>query len=95
MPSLPIAYEEIINFFAAGPSPQRIVNFQPSAVVKERVADLIFQEKTNGLSNNEKSELDHYLLLEHILRLTKARAHDHLPDAPNSNVATEENVAES
>ncbi len=95
MPSLPIAYEEIINFFAAGPSPQHIINFQPSATVQDRVADLIFQEKTTGLSNNEKSELDHYLLLEHILRLTKARAYDHLPDAPNSNVAAEDNLTES
>ncbi|MGB0560212.1 MAG: hypothetical protein ACPGVO_00200 [Spirulinaceae cyanobacterium] len=90
-PSLPIAYEEIINFFAAGPSPQSIVDFQPSAAVKDRVADLIFQEKTTGLGSSEKSELDHYLLLEHILRLTKARAYDHLPDGQSTDIAAESN----
>ena len=84
MPSPPFmtrAYEEIIDFFAAGTTPESLINFQPSAIVKERVADLIFREKNGILSDDEKAELDHYLLLEHLLRLTKARAHQYLPTA--------------
>lgn len=72
------AYEELIDFIAAGTTPESLVNFQPSEIVKERVADLIFREKTNGLSTEEKSELDQYLMLEHLLRLAKARAHQYL-----------------
>jgi len=45
---------------------------------KARVADLIFREKTEGLSADEKSELDHYLQIEHLMRLAKARAHQYL-----------------
>jgi len=80
IPSVPMtrAYEEIINFLAAGITPQSLIDFQPSEVVKERVADLIFQEKTTGLNTEEKTELDQYLLLEHLLRLAKARAHQYL-----------------
>jgi hypothetical protein len=37
------------------------------------------REKEGNLSPNEKSELDHYLQLEHLKRLAKARAHDFLP----------------
>ena len=68
------AYEEIIDFIAAGTSPQSVVTFQPSDAMRKRVADLINQEKTIGLSSDEKSELEHYLQLEHIMRLAKIRA---------------------
>jgi hypothetical protein len=72
------AYDEIIYFIAAGTSPDRIVSYQPSKTAKDRVADLIFREKTGGFSPDEKSELDHYLQLEHIMRLAKARAHQYV-----------------
>jgi hypothetical protein len=44
------------------------------------VADLILREKTEGLSRDEKSELDRYMVIEHLLRLAKARAHRYLPN---------------
>ena len=75
------AYEEIIDFIAAGTSPKSVVTFQPSNTMKKRVADLINQEKTIGLSSDEKSELEHYLQLEHIMRLAKVRARQHLLNA--------------
>lgn len=72
------AYEEIIDFIAAGTSPQNVVAFRPSESAKERVADLIYREKMAALSPDEKSELDHYLQLEHLMRLAKARAHHYI-----------------
>ena len=72
------AYEEVIEFIAAGTTPDRVVSFRPSAATKERVADLIDREKSNGLLAEEKSELDHYMQLEHLMRLAKARAHQHV-----------------
>lgn len=55
-------------------------NFRPSEAARERVADLLEREKDGELSRDEKSELDHYLQLEHLMRLAKARARDFLPD---------------
>lgn len=72
------AYEEIIDFIAAGTSPRDIVAFKPSEIAKARVADLIAREKTTGLSPDETAELNDYLRLEHIMRLAKARARTHL-----------------
>lgn len=72
------AYEEIIDFIAAGTSPRDMVAYQPSAAAKARVADLIQQEKAAGLSEEETAELEHYLQLEHVMRLAKARARLHL-----------------
>jgi len=69
------AYEEIVEFIAGGTTPDDIIAYQASDAAKKCVADLIHQEKTSGLSPDEKSELDHYMQLEHIMRLAKARAH--------------------
>jgi hypothetical protein len=79
MPALR-AYEEIVDFLAAGPSPQSLVDFRASEETRERVADLVEREKTSGLSPEEASELQHYLELEHLMRLTKAKARQHLVD---------------
>jgi hypothetical protein len=72
------AYEEVVEFIATGTTPSRVIAFQPSEAVKQRVADLIYREKTTGLTSDEKSELDHYMQLEHLMRLAKARARRHL-----------------
>ncbi|MFC1717631.1 hypothetical protein ACFL6S_28475 [Candidatus Poribacteria bacterium] len=72
------AYDEVIDFIAAGTSPSSVIDFQPSDPVKQRVADLIRREKSAELSLDEKSELDHYMQLEHLMRLAKARARKYI-----------------
>jgi len=72
------AYEEVVDFIAAGPSPGKVVAFRPSDEARERVADLVHREKTDGLTPEEVSELEHYLHLEHLMRLAKARAMQHV-----------------
>lgn len=67
-------YEEIIDFLAAGTTPSAIMALQPSAKANARVANLMHREKTTGLSAEETAELNMYLQLEHLMRLTKARA---------------------
>jgi hypothetical protein len=74
----PLAYDEIINFMAAGMTPNSLIAFQLSEAAKERVVDLIFREKNMALTADETAELDRYMTLEHLLRLAKARAHEHL-----------------
>ena len=75
------AYEELVDFIADGIDPDRIIAFHPSEDVKARLSDLIEREKTSSLSREETSELDHYLQLEHLMRLVKARARQHVPHA--------------
>ncbi len=70
-------YDEVVEFIATS-SPQNVIAFRPSEEAKARVADLIFREKTEGLPDDEKSELVHYLQIEHLMRLAKARAHHYL-----------------
>ena len=75
------AYDEIIDFIAAGSNPQGIIEFHPSEETKAHVMELIARSKTGGLSAEEASELQHYLQIEHIMRLAKARARQHLSDS--------------
>jgi hypothetical protein len=74
------AYEEIVDFIAAGTTPKDVISFRPSETAQERVADLLAREKEGELSPAEKSELNHYMQLEHLMRLAKARARDFLPN---------------
>jgi hypothetical protein len=67
-------YLEIIDFIAAGTTPEAVTHFQPSVEAQRRVAELIQREKEQPLSPDERAELDHFMELEHILRMAKARA---------------------
>ena len=68
------AYDEIVDFIASGTTPDSVVRFVPSQQTKDYVANLIHKEKTTGLSPEEALELDHFMKLEHLMRLAKARA---------------------
>jgi len=72
-------YEEIIDFIAAGASPAEVARFQASRRVRSQVADLLRRQKTSCLTPDELAELNHYLELEHLMRMAKARALQNLP----------------
>ncbi|MBN3947968.1 MAG: hypothetical protein HWQ38_16500 [Nostoc sp. NMS7] len=71
-------YDEIIEFIAAGTTPQSVIDFKLSDATKERLEDLVYRAKTEGLTANDQRELDHFLTLEHIMRLAKAKAHQYI-----------------
>jgi hypothetical protein len=69
-----IAYEEIVDFLASGTTPRGISLFKASESTKQRVRELLNLEKEGIATSAKKAELDDYLRLEHLMRLTKARA---------------------
>ena len=71
------SYDEIIDFIAAGTTPEAVVAFRPSERVQERVAALVERSKDGSISPEEQSELEDYLQLEHIMIMAKARARQH------------------
>jgi hypothetical protein len=72
------AYEEMVDFIAEGPTPSKVVAFRPSEAARRRVAELVSRERSGEISEEERSELDQYLQLEHLMRLAKARAKQNL-----------------
>lgn len=75
------AYEEIVDFIAAGPSTAYVASFRASPELKARVAELLGLEKSDFATKADKAELVHYLELEHLMRLAKARARERLAHA--------------
>jgi hypothetical protein len=70
--------ETIIAVLASRPTPEQVLALRPSAEMQSRVSDLLQQGKEGALSRTEEAELDKYLLLEHLVRLAKARAIEQL-----------------
>ena len=66
-------YEEFVQFIASL-NPRDVIDFKPSEPARQRVWDLIERQKSTPLPGDEKAELDHYLEIEHLMRLAKARA---------------------
>jgi hypothetical protein len=71
------SYDEIVDFFAAGTTPEAVMAFRPSNETTRRAAELVAKSKDGSISTEEQSELEDYLQLEHILILAKARARQH------------------
>jgi hypothetical protein len=67
-------YEEIVDFIAGGASSSDVAAWTPSQDARNRVAELLENDKAGSLSPDERIELNRYLELEHLMRLAKARA---------------------
>lgn len=72
--SLPY-YEKILEFLAAGPSAQEITAFRPQPEVQECFSQLLEANRQRGLTDEEEEELDHYIRIERMLTLLKAKAY--------------------
>ncbi len=67
------ASEEVASFIASN-NPAKVLAFRPSEETTQRVSDLIEREKADGISAEEKRELDYYMQLEHLMRMAKIYA---------------------
>jgi hypothetical protein len=72
-----VAYNNVYDSlaeFMAGMDAQKVLAFHAPADIQNRVEVLLEKKQETTLSSNEKEELDHYFILEHIVRLAKSRA---------------------
>ena len=74
------AYDEIVDLFAKGTPPARILAFRPSGQAKQRVRYLLERNQAGDITEEEASELDRFGQLEHLVQLVKARAHMYVED---------------
>ena len=75
-------YEHVLDFLAAGPSAQEIVNFRPSAEEQSRFSELLEANRQGQLNLAENEELDHYIRIDQMVSLLKAKACRHLDTPP-------------
>ena len=65
---------DVLEFLAGLPSPEQILAFRPSPLLRDRVSALLDKNRTTGLTANEEEEWQRYQYLEHLVRLAKAKA---------------------
>jgi hypothetical protein len=70
----PRAYDEVVSFFASGPSRDAISTFRLSDEAVARVRHLLWKQSAGTLSEEEAAELDDCVHLERLLLLIRARA---------------------
>ncbi|MGD9563692.1 MAG: hypothetical protein AB7F88_16780 [Pyrinomonadaceae bacterium] len=70
------ASQEVASFIAAT-NPAKVLAFRPSAETEARVSELIEREKGSRITSDERAELDHYMQLEHLMRMAKVLARKH------------------
>lgn len=75
MEAIQKSYEEMLDLFARGTTPAKILAFRPSQETQQRVQYLLARNKTDTLTEEEAAELDRFGELEHLMQLVKARAH--------------------
>ena len=66
-------YDEVADFMASM-NPEKVIAFKPSKINQNRLDSLLDKQKEYTLSDAERSELEHYLILNRIIGLAKARA---------------------
>ena len=73
-----MVYHFVFNELAdllASMDPNKVLSFKTSEKSQSRLEELLEKNKaTKGLSKSEKSEIEQFMLLEHIVSLAKARA---------------------
>ena len=67
-------YMELVDFVAHGSTVEQVANFRPSSEALRRLDELLDRQRESNLTDEENSELDGYVRLEHILGLAKAKA---------------------
>jgi len=72
------AYEEVIDFIAAGCRADQVAEFRPSEASLKRVRYLMRRLKDETITTEETEELDSYVKLDSIMSLAKARARERL-----------------
>lgn len=65
---------DILELLVTLPSPEEILALHPSAILQQRMQQLLEKNREEGLSPAEEQEWQQYEYLEHLVRMAKARA---------------------
>jgi hypothetical protein len=70
------AYDQIAKLIAEL-NPAKVMALKANEELQHRFEDLVIKSKESSLSYQEKDELDHYIVLERLIRLAKIRSKEH------------------
>lgn len=68
-------WREVAGFLGRGPRPEEIARFKPSESLIKRSRELLYRNREQSLTPEEKAELDDMASLDQFMILLKAEAH--------------------
>ena len=71
----------VIDVLSDFPSPEAVLNLRTSEAEDGRLEELAAKNEAGTLTFEEKIELEHYRVAEHMVRMAKARAYRRLMKA--------------
>ena len=69
------AYDQIAELIAEL-NPVKVMALKANEELQNRFENLVEKSKESSLNLQEKDELDHYVVLERLIRLAKIRSHE-------------------
>jgi hypothetical protein len=74
-PAIPTKlYSEILTFLTTNPDHGQILSFRPSHEIQMRLAELLERNRDHHLTAAEKTELEEYEKIEHLMVMLKTRS---------------------
>lgn len=70
------AYDQIAELIAEL-NPAKVMALKANKELQMRFENLVSKSRESSLDNREKDELDHYIVLERLIRLAKIRSHEY------------------
>ena len=67
------AYDQIAELITEL-NPAKVMALKANKELQMRFENLVLKSKESSLDNREKDELDHYIVLERLIRLAKVRS---------------------
>lgn len=81
-PTLPThVYRYVLDFLASRPTPEQVATFGPTPEMTDRLRALLERESKGEITPAEKTELDEYERLEHLMVMIKSGNLQHLMGA--------------
>jgi hypothetical protein len=65
---------QVLEKLAELPSPEEVLVLRPSPELEARIRELLQKSRVNVLTTEEEAEWQRYEMLEHLVRMAKARA---------------------
>lgn len=67
----PDIYRYVLSFLVSNPTPQQVLEFQPTPIMQQRLKDLLDRSVAGKLTESERQELDDYEHIEHLIIMLK------------------------
>jgi hypothetical protein len=71
-------FDQILDFLASTPTPEKIIAFQPPEVLQQRLSDLLEKNRDRQLMPDEQAELDEFLRMNRFMSRLKLKARQKL-----------------